>query len=161
MTNLDLLLSIADMQRHGKKIGLVNGCYDLLHPGHVFFLQRAAAFCDHLVVGLNDDDSVRRLNKMPGQPYWEYVERLLMLEALEPVGSVIAFDGEVEKLIDAVNPDVIIRGAGQHLGSREKAMEARDDGSLVWVTPRIWSTSQTVDAILKAHDQPQETGEPP
>ena len=148
----DILETIADMQRHGKKIGLVNGCYDLLHPGHVFFLQRAAAFCDHLVVGLNDDDSVRRLGKAPGQPYWEYVERMLMLEALEPVGSVLAFDGDVEKLIAAVSPDVIIRGAGQHLREAEMAMEARNDGSLVWVTPRVWSTTQTIDAILKAHE---------
>ena len=153
MTNLDILDTIRDMQRHGKKIALVNGCYDLFHPGHVYFLMQAALHCDHLVVGLNSDESVRALNKAPGQPYFEYDLRLLMLEQIEAVGSVLEFDGDVYALIDAVNPDVIIRGAGQHLSETEKAMEARADGSLVWITPRVWSTSQTVAAILKAHHE--------
>ena len=59
----NVLETIRDMQRHGRKIGLVNGVYDLIHPGHIFFLRQASHYCDHLVVGLNDDESVRALNK--------------------------------------------------------------------------------------------------
>jgi rfaE bifunctional protein nucleotidyltransferase chain/domain len=146
----DILATIQDMQRHGKRIGLVNGCYDLIHAGHVFFLRQAAHYCDHLVVGLNSDDSVREL-KGPGRPYWDIGLRKMVLEELEPVGTIIEFDGDVTLLIAQVAPDTIIRGAGQHLTQYEKQVMAKDPDGIKWIEARVWSTSRTVRALFEAH----------
>lgn len=150
MTNSDILATLQDMQRHGKRIGLVNGCYDLIHAGHVFFLRQAAHYCDHLVVGLNSDDSVREL-KGPSQPYWDIGLRKMVLEELEPVGTIIEFNGDVTRLIGEVDPDIIIRGAGQHLTQLEKKMMAEDLGRIKWVEARVWSTGRTVQTLFEAH----------
>lgn len=97
-------------RRNNEAIGFTNGCFDLLHPGHVAQLAQAKATCDRLVVGLNTDASVRRL-KGPERPVQDQDARATVLAALEAVDLVILFDDETPlRLIEAIRPDVLIKG---------------------------------------------------
>lgn len=95
----------------GLKVGFTNGCFDLLHPGHVSLLARARRECDRLIVGLNTDASVRGL-KGEGRPVNSEMARAVVLAALETVDAVILFAEETPiKLIEAITPDVLVKGA--------------------------------------------------
>lgn len=95
----------------GLKIGFTNGCFDLLHPGHISLLARARSECDRLIVGLNTDASVRRL-KGEGRPVNSEMARAVVLAALETVDAVVLFAEETPlKQIEALKPDVLIKGA--------------------------------------------------
>ncbi len=92
-------------------IGFTNGCFDLLHPGHLSLLRQARAACDRLLVGLNSDDSVRRL-KGPTRPVTDQASRAVVLSALADVDAVAIFDDDTPaRLIEAVRPDVLVKGA--------------------------------------------------
>ena len=94
----------------GKKIGFTNGCFDLLHPGHVSLLEQARAQCDYLIVGLNSDASVRRL-KGEGRPLQDEDARAVMLGSLAAVDLVVLFGEDTPlELIRALRPDVLIKG---------------------------------------------------
>ena len=94
----------------GDIIGFTNGCFDLLHPGHLQTLQAAAKTCDRLVVGLNSDASTRRL-KGPGRPFQQEMTRAAILASLPMVDAVIIFDETTPaRLIRAVQPDRLIKG---------------------------------------------------
>lgn len=94
----------------GLRIGFTNGCFDLLHPGHVKVLQAARAACDRLVVGLNSDQSVARL-KGPGRPIFDERGRAQMLAALEGVDLVVVFTEDTPlELIRAIQPNVLVKG---------------------------------------------------
>ncbi len=102
---------IQGWRRKGLKIGFTNGCFDLLHPGHVSLLAQARAACDRLVVGLNSDASVRRL-KGADRPVQAEAARALVLGSLQSVDLVVVFDEDTpEALIRAVLPDVLVKGA--------------------------------------------------
>ena len=95
----------------GKRIVFTNGVFDILHPGHLRYLQRARALGDVLIVGLNADASVRR-NKGPERPINPQAERAEILEALECVDAVVAFDQDTPaEIIRAIQPDVLVKGA--------------------------------------------------
>ena len=101
---------LADWRRQGLRIGFTNGCFDLLHPGHVKLLAGARAACDRLVVGLNGDASVTRL-KGEGRPVQGVQARAEVLAALEAVDLVVVFDEDTpEKLIGRVKPTVLVKG---------------------------------------------------
>jgi len=101
---------LADWRREGLRIGFTNGCFDLLHPGHVKLLAGARAACDRLVVGLNGDASVTRL-KGEGRPVQGVQARAEVLAALEAVDLVVVFDEDTpEKLIGRVKPTVLVKG---------------------------------------------------
>jgi rfaE bifunctional protein nucleotidyltransferase chain/domain len=103
--------ALADERRAGRTIVFTNGCFDLLHPGHVRSLREARRLGDRLVVGLNSDRSVERLGKGPGRPILREVERAEMLAALEMVDYVTLFDEDTPlELIHAVEPDVLVKG---------------------------------------------------
>jgi D-beta-D-heptose 7-phosphate kinase / D-beta-D-heptose 1-phosphate adenosyltransferase len=102
---------IAEWQRQGLRVGFTNGCFDLLHPGHVKLLAGARAACDRLVVGLNGDASVTRL-KGEGRPVQAVQARAEVLAALEAVDLVVVFDEDTpEKLIARVKPTVLVKGS--------------------------------------------------
>lgn len=102
---------IAEWRRQGLRVGFTNGCFDLLHPGHVKLLAGARAACDRLVVGLNGDASVTRL-KGEGRPVQPVQSRAEVLAALEAVDLVVVFDEDTpEKLIARVKPTVLIKGS--------------------------------------------------
>jgi D-beta-D-heptose 7-phosphate kinase/D-beta-D-heptose 1-phosphate adenosyltransferase len=101
---------LAEWRRQGLRVGFTNGCFDLLHPGHVKLLAGARAACDRLVVGLNGDASVTRL-KGEGRPVQPVQARAEVLAALEAVDLVVVFDEDTpEKLIARVKPTVLVKG---------------------------------------------------
>jgi rfaE bifunctional protein nucleotidyltransferase chain/domain len=94
-----------------QQVVFTNGVFDLLHPGHVRYLQQARALGDVLVVGVNSDRSVRS-NKGEGRPIIPEVERCEILEALACVDAVVVFDEDTpHAVIDAIQPDVLVKGA--------------------------------------------------
>lgn len=89
-----------------------SGCFDIVHAGHVQFLERARALGDRLIVGLNSDDSIRRL-KGPERPWNPYGEREAVLKALRSVDAVIPFDEDTPAvLLMAIRPDIAVKGPG-------------------------------------------------
>jgi D-beta-D-heptose 7-phosphate kinase/D-beta-D-heptose 1-phosphate adenosyltransferase len=97
-------------KRAGLKTGFTNGCFDLLHPGHVALLEAARAHCDRLLVAVNSDASTRRL-KGPGRPVQDEYARALVLASLRPVDAVVMFSDDTPlELIRRLRPDVLVKG---------------------------------------------------
>jgi rfaE bifunctional protein nucleotidyltransferase chain/domain len=95
----------------GDRIVFTNGCFDILHRGHVEYLQEAAALGDRLVIGLNSDTSVQRQNKGPERPLNDEQSRARVLAALRLVDAVIIFEEDTPlELIQAIGPDVLVKG---------------------------------------------------
>jgi D-beta-D-heptose 7-phosphate kinase/D-beta-D-heptose 1-phosphate adenosyltransferase len=106
-----VLAEVADLRARGRKVVFTNGCFDVLHSGHVTLLEKAAAFGDYLVVGLNSNASVKRL-KGASRPINGEADRARVLGALEGVGAVVIFDEDTPlSLIEALAPDVLVKGA--------------------------------------------------
>ncbi len=102
---------VAAWRRAGLKVGFTNGCFDIIHRGHVAYLAQARAWCDRLIVGLNSDRSVRAL-KGEGRPVNDLEARALVLGGLGSVDLVVPFDDETPlALIEAARPEVLIKGA--------------------------------------------------
>lgn len=112
IVSLDGAVSLTEAWRAKRlTVGFTNGCFDLLHPGHVSLLTQARANCDRLIVGLNTDASVRKL-KGEGRPVNSELARAVVLAALETVDAVVLFADETPiKLIEAIGPDVLVKGA--------------------------------------------------
>ena len=105
-----LLCSIEDARAHGEKIVFTNGCFDILHAGHVTYLEQARAQGDRLVLAVNDDASVSRL-KGPGRPINSVDRRMAVLAGLGAVDWVVSFSEDTpENLLRAVKPDVLVKG---------------------------------------------------
>ena len=99
------------LRRAGHRVVFTNGVFDLLHPGHLRYLQQAKELGDALIVGVNSDRSVR-LNKGEGRPIHAEAERAEILAALQVVDVVVVFDDETpHEVIAAVQPDVLVKGA--------------------------------------------------
>ena len=111
LKTLEELLSILQEERKkGKKIVFTNGCFDIIHAGHVDYLERAKKLGDILVVGLNSDDSVKRI-KGKKRPINPQEQRAKVLSSLKPVDYVVIFEEDTpEKLIKAIKPDVLVKG---------------------------------------------------
>lgn len=102
---------VASWRATGLKIGFTNGCFDLLHPGHVALLGQARGACDRLVVGLNADSSVTKL-KGEGRPIQSEAARAQVLASLKAVDLIVIFSDDTPlKLIEAIRPDVLVKGA--------------------------------------------------
>lgn len=105
-----LKADINAIQSKGGRVVLTNGCFDLLHPGHIRYLEQAAELGDHLIVAVNSDNSVARL-KGSGRPINPLHDRMQMLAALKPVGSVFSFDEDTPaELIAYLLPDILVKG---------------------------------------------------
>jgi len=118
-TSADLEARLADWRRQGLRVGFTNGCFDILHPGHVKVLTAARGACDRLIVGLNSDASVQRL-KGVGRPLQDERARAEVLAALEAVDLVVVFaeDTPIE-LITRIKPSVLVKGGDY---TREKVV---------------------------------------
>ena len=107
----DLADLLAPLRAQGRRVVFTNGCYDLLHPGHVDLLARARAEGDLLVLGLNTDASVRRLGKAPDRPVNPLAVRAFVLAHLASVDFVTFFDEDTPaRLIALLEPDVLVKG---------------------------------------------------
>jgi D-beta-D-heptose 7-phosphate kinase/D-beta-D-heptose 1-phosphate adenosyltransferase len=106
----DLESHLVDWRKQGQRIGFTNGCFDILHPGHVKVLTAARGACDRLVVGLNGDASVKRL-KGEGRPVQNERARSEVLAALEAVDLVVIFEEDTPlNLITQIRPSVLVKG---------------------------------------------------
>jgi D-beta-D-heptose 7-phosphate kinase / D-beta-D-heptose 1-phosphate adenosyltransferase len=100
-----------EWEQQGFKVGFTNGCFDLLHPGHITLLRAAAAECDRLIVGVNSDASVRRL-KGPARPIQYDIARAEVLKAIDCVDLVVIFNEDTPlEIIKLIKPDVLIKGS--------------------------------------------------
>lgn len=127
----------------GKKVVFTNGCFDLLHPGHVRYLEDARALGDVLIVGLNGDDSISRL-KGETRPINPLKDRAHMLKGLRAVDMVVSFDEDTPiKLIEALLPDVLVKGGDYQPDDIVGASEVRANGGEVIVVPFLDGYSST------------------
>jgi D-beta-D-heptose 7-phosphate kinase / D-beta-D-heptose 1-phosphate adenosyltransferase len=102
---------VADWHRRGLKVGFANGCFDLIHPGHVRLLSEARGACDRLIVALNTDASVKRL-KGPSRPLQNEMARATVMASMAPVDLVTLFDEDTPlEMIQALRPDVLVKGS--------------------------------------------------
>lgn len=121
----------------GKRVVFTNGCFDLLHPGHIDYLQRARELGDVLVIGLNDDDSIRRL-KGPERPVNPLADREIMLAALRAVDLVVPFAEDTPlELIKTLQPDLLVKGGDYRPDDIVGAAEVRANGGEVVVMPFV------------------------
>jgi rfaE bifunctional protein nucleotidyltransferase chain/domain len=110
LTEAELMEAVAKDRAAGRTIAFANGCFDLLHVGHVRYLQGAAAEADRLIVAVNDDQSVAAI-KGPGRPVVPGVDRAELVAALSGVNYVVLFaDRDVERLLTTLKPDVHCKG---------------------------------------------------
>ena len=145
----ELLAQREHWRQAGRTLVFTNGCYDLLHPGHVRLLERARSLGDVLVVGLNTDSSVR-LSKGPGRPLTPERERAELLASLEAVDGVVLFDEETPRaLIARLLPDILVKGAdwSHFIAGREEVEAACGRVVTVPLEPG-YSTTRTLDKIL-------------
>ncbi|MFQ5344464.1 MAG: D-glycero-beta-D-manno-heptose 1-phosphate adenylyltransferase [Mariprofundus sp.] len=134
---------VEQWKKQGKRIVFTNGCFDLLHPGHIDYLDRAAKLGDVLVVGLNDDDSIRRL-KGKFRPINPLQDRATMLAALRAVDLVIPFPEDTPlNLITALMPDILVKGGDYQPDDIVGATEVRNGGGKVIVMPFMDGHSST------------------
>lgn len=139
----------------GKRVVFTNGCFDVLHAGHVEYLDWAREQGDALIVGLNDDGSVRRI-KGPARPIVPFAERARILGALRSVDAVVGFGERTpEVLIDKLQPDVHVKSAQY----REDELPERDvvlqHGGVIKLAPHVEgvSTTDLIARILKSYGE--------
>jgi D-beta-D-heptose 7-phosphate kinase/D-beta-D-heptose 1-phosphate adenosyltransferase len=145
----ELILHVAEHKRNGQRVVFTNGCFDLLHPGHIRTLEAARALGDVLVVGLNSDASVGSM-KGVGRPILPQAERAEILAALDAVDYVAIFDEPTPReIIARVVPNVLVKGAdwgpGEVIG-REEVEAAGGRVVQVPLTPG-YSTSELIQRI--------------
>ena len=138
---------VESRRRLGQRIVFTNGVFDLLHPGHVRYLQAARREGDALIVGINSDRSVRT-NKGPSRPIMPEHERAEVLEALTCVDAVVVFDEETPAvIIEALKPDVLVKGAdwaADAIVGRD-TVEARGGKVVRMPIESGWSTSAIIE----------------
>jgi D-beta-D-heptose 7-phosphate kinase / D-beta-D-heptose 1-phosphate adenosyltransferase len=142
---------VARWRRNGLKIGFTNGCFDLLHPGHVSLLSQARAASDRLVVGLNSDASVQRL-KGANRPVQNEAARGAVLASLASVDLVVLFDEDTpEALIAALRPDVLVKGADYRLDQVVGGDFVRSYGGTVMLAELLpgFSTTATIARLAR------------
>lgn len=111
VTQDELILHVAERKRNGQRVVFTNGCFDLLHPGHVAYFEFCRRQGDVVVVGLNSDASVRAQAKGGDRPILNQDDRARVLAGLADVDYVVIFDEPTpQKLIEAVRPDVLVKG---------------------------------------------------
>ena len=99
-----------EIKSQNKTIVFTNGCFDIIHPGHIYYLSEAKKFGDYLIIGLNTDASVRRL-KGEGRPINSEQDRAIVMDGLKPVDIVVFFDEDTPlALIQEISPDVLVKG---------------------------------------------------
>jgi len=138
-------------RKQGYKVGFTNGCFDLLHPGHVSLLRQARAACDKLVVGLNSDASVKRL-KGETRPVQNEAARSAVLASLADVDQVVIFGEDTPlELIKTIKPDVLVKGADYTIDKVVGAREVQSWGGKVVLAELVdgQSTTKTISKMQK------------
>ncbi len=145
-----LVQARAQWRRDGKTVVFTNGCYDILHPGHIRLLEKARSLGDLLILALNTDSSVARL-KGPTRPLVSEDERARMALMLEAVDAVTMFDEDTPReLIAEVLPDILIKGADwAHFIAGREEVEAAGGKVMALALEPGFSTTNIVEELLK------------
>jgi len=144
-----LLTEVAAWRAKGKTVAFTNGCFDILHEGHIASLSAAAKEADYLIVGLNSDTSVKRL-KGPDRPINNTNDRALILANLLLVDMVVIFEEDTPlELISSLLPDVLVKGGDYTIETIVGAKEVIANGGKVIINPIIegFSTTNTIEKI--------------
>jgi rfaE bifunctional protein nucleotidyltransferase chain/domain len=149
LTLEEIILRFGPGKRNGKRVVFTNGCYDLLHPGHLELLEKARSLGDALIVGINSDESVRIL-KGEGRPVIPELERAEILANFECVDAVVIFDEITpQRAVAALLPDILVKGGdwpGNQIVGREEVEAAGGKVVLVDVVPG-YSTTEILQKI--------------
>ena len=152
----DVLSQILQLQqKQEKKVVFTNGCFDLLHVGHVRYLQYARDLGDLLVVAVNSDQSVQSLNKGPGRPLTPVDQRMEMLAALTCVDYIVKFDESTPlQIIEMLQPDVLVKGGDWPVDQIVGKDIVEKRGGTITSIPLIpdVSTSLIIERIQKMHE---------
>jgi rfaE bifunctional protein nucleotidyltransferase chain/domain len=152
LTEVQVAALVAEMRRTGRRLVFTNGIFDLLHPGHVRYLEEARALGDLLIVGLNADESVLR-SRGPGRPITPQDERAEVLAALAAVDAVVVFPEDTPAdIIRRIEPDILVKGAdwpADQIVGRD-TVEARGGRVVVVPVEPGYSTAGIVERIRSA-----------
>lgn len=153
ITDLDSLRKIRlRLKRQGKKVVFTNGCFDLLHVGHIRLFHEAKRMGDVLVVALNDDASVRKV-KGPSKPLFPLAERFEVLEAIEDIDYLVSFPEETpRKIIACLLPDILVKGGDWKPAEVVGRKEVEKAGGEVVIVPYLVGHSGTaiIDKVIKS-----------
>lgn len=141
------------LRNSGKKIVFTNGCFDILHPGHVDYLSQARDLGDYLVLGLNTDASVRLLEKAPGRPINDENSRAAVLAGLGCVDAIVMFDEQTPyELIKFLEPDVLVKGNDYKIEQIAGFDIVQGRGGKVVTIPLLqgYSTTSIIEKIKKS-----------
>jgi len=144
------------MRRQGKRVVFTNGVFDVLHAGHVSYLAWARDQGDALIVGLNTDDSARRI-KGPSRPIVPFAERARVLEALRSVDAVVGFGERTpEAVIDEIKPGVHVKSAQYREGELPERDVVLRHGGIIRLAPHVpgTSTTDTIARIIARYCEP-------
>ncbi|MDZ4817125.1 MAG: adenylyltransferase/cytidyltransferase family protein [Verrucomicrobiota bacterium] len=134
-------------KKSGLKVGFTNGCFDLLHKGHVTYLQKARGKVDRLIVGINSDDSVRQLNKGPNRPINCEGDRAFVLAGLTCVDAVVIFSEKTALgCLQSFNPDVFFKGGDYTLKTLDQGevSHVQSYGGRITLIPMVAGRSTTL-----------------
>lgn len=141
-------------RRYGRAVVFTNGVFDLLHVGHLEYLEQAKALGDHMIVGVNGDSAAYRIKGF-GRPLVPAEERARLVAALVPVDTVVIFNQDTaEQLVEALRPDVYVKGGdwGDHRQPPEAAVVRAYGGRIEYLTFIAGrSTSDLIEHILKTY----------
>ena len=146
---------VRDLQARGLKVVFTNGCFDLLHPGHVDYLEEARSLGDALIVAVNTDASVRRLGKGPGRPLNLEADRARVLAALAVVDRVVLFEEDTPlKILTELTPDVLVKGGDYREAEVVGREVVRARGGRVQILPFRpgYSTTLLLERLRRALD---------
>jgi len=135
----------------GKKVVMTNGCFDLLHGGHIHLFRAAKKYGDILIVALNDDASITKI-KGPYRPIFKLRERIEILEAVESINFLVSFKEETpQKLISRILPDVLVKGGDWGKDEIVGREEVESAGGEVVVVPYLpgSSTTEIIEKVLQ------------
>ncbi|MFY7964777.1 MAG: D-glycero-beta-D-manno-heptose 1-phosphate adenylyltransferase [Chitinophagaceae bacterium] len=135
---------IAALKATGKTIAFTNGCFDILHQGHIYSLSQAASEADYLIVAVNSDDSVKRLGKGDNRPVNNETSRAILLASLSVVDAVIIFNEDTpQHIISKLLPDVLVKGGDYTIEQIAGAKEVINNGGRVVINKIIEGFSTT------------------
>ncbi|MCB0736268.1 MAG: D-glycero-beta-D-manno-heptose 1-phosphate adenylyltransferase [Bacteroidetes bacterium] len=148
----ELAETVTKWQLNGEKVVFTNGCFDLLHPGHVTYLEQAKSLGNRLIIGVNTDASVSKL-KGEHRPIQSQQARCMVLAALESVDALVLFNEDTPKeLIETVKPNILVKGGDYTIETIVGADFIMKNGGEVKVIPFLdgYSTTAIEERILKA-----------
>lgn len=149
----NLKKQVAAWRVNNKTIAFSNGCFDILHEGHIFSLNQAASEADILIIGVNSDQSVKRL-KGPERPINNQISRSIMLSNLAVVDAVVVFEEDTPlALIQSLMPDVIVKGGDYTIDQIVGSKEVIANGGRVVINPIVegFSTTGIIEQIKKSY----------